>query len=361
MYAPERASRPPAALSPRRQRGVSILELMIGIVVALLVGLAAAGSAMLFTASQRQGIGTGTTMLNVNTVLAALKNDAANAGLGFFGDNLFLCDRLNLSVDATPVADGTSFAPLRITRGAASDQIDVVYSTQVHSGANVLLNAASDGTSAELMSLLPVNPGQAVLLAPAVPASGAACTVRTVSAVTPSTDVTPQLLAFAAGASHNDVAFGTAPAYAERSRIALLGELRWNNYSVVDGNLIVTRPMSGQTAILARDVIGFRAQYGITDGTPNSTTVASWQDADVAPFATLDSTAIARVRALRIGIVTRSPQREKPNNAGVCEASDAKPTLFGVTVEPGIADWQCFRYRSAISVLPLRNLVMGMK
>lgn len=361
MYAPDRPLRPRAAPAPRQQRGVSIIELMIGIVVALLVGLAAAGSAMLFTASQRQGIGTGTTVMNVSSVLAALKNDAANAGLGFFGDNLFLCDRLNLSVDATMVANGDSFAPLRITRGAATDQIDVVYSTQVHSGANVLLNAASDGTSAELMSLLPVSAGQAVLLAPAVPASGAACTVRTVSAVTASTDVTPQLLAFAAGASHNDLAFGAAPAYPERSRIALLGELRWNRYRITGGNLVVERPMSGQSAVLARDVIGFRAQYGITDGTPNSTTVATWQDADAAPFDALDSSAIARVRALRIGIVTRSPQREKANNAGVCEASDAKPTLFGVTVEPDVVDWQCFRYRSAVSVLPLRNLVMGMK
>ena len=79
---------------------MSIIELMVGIVVALIVGLAAAGSAMMFTASQRQGIGTGGMTVNVGTVLAALKNDTANAGLGFFGDNVFLCNTLNLSVDA---------------------------------------------------------------------------------------------------------------------------------------------------------------------------------------------------------------------------------------------------------------------
>jgi type IV pilus assembly protein PilW len=97
------------------QRGMSIIELMVGIVVALLVGLAAAGSAMMFTASQRQGIGTGGSAVNVGTVLAALKNDSANAGLGFFGDNQFLCSALNLSVNAAKVADDASFAPLRIT------------------------------------------------------------------------------------------------------------------------------------------------------------------------------------------------------------------------------------------------------
>lgn len=357
--------------SAARQRGLSIIELMIGIVVSLLVGLAAAGSAMFFTASQRQGVGVGGTMVNVGTVVSALKNDSANAGLGFFGDDIFLCNTLNLSVDSTLIADSASFAPLRITRGATSDSIDVVYSTQVHSGANVLLNTASDSTSAQLMSLLPVSVGQAVLLAPPTPTAGTACTVRTVSAVTPSTESTPQVLAFAAAASHNAATFSNAATlnYPERSRVALLGELRWNNYSVDgNGNLLLSRPLEvGSTpVVLARNVMSFRAQYGINDGTllPNgapSPTIESWQEADAAPFAALDSAAIGRVRALRIGIVTRSPQREKANAAGTCEASSAKPQLFGADVEPDVSDWQCFRFRSTTAVLPLRNLVLGIK
>jgi type IV pilus assembly protein PilW len=68
---------------------------------------------------------------------------------------------------------------------------------------------------------------------------------------------------------------------------------------------------------------------------------------------------LPRVRALRIGMVTRSPQREKPNAAGNCEASTAKPQLFGAEVEPDVSDWACYRYRTAIVVVPLRNLVMG--
>jgi type IV pilus assembly protein PilW len=363
MMRPRRSRRVTA-----QARGLSIIELMVGIVVALLVGLAAAGSAMMFTASQRQGIGTGGTTVNVGTVLSALKNDTANAGLGFFGDNQFLCNALNLSVDANVVSDAASFAPLRITRDGANDIIDAVYSSQVHAGANVLLRAASNGSSAELMSLLPVAAGQAVLLAPAAPASAASaaavdpCVVRTVTAVTASTEDTPQVLAFAAAASHNAAAFSAAMNYPERSRVALLGELRWNRYRVDNNrNLLLERPMEGTSAVLARNVIGFRAQYGITDGTPNRTSIDSWQNAEGADFAVLDSDAIGRVRALRLGIVTRSPQREKPDPAGNCVASDAKPQLFGTTVEPDVAAWGCYRYRTTTTVLPLRNLVMGIK
>ena len=343
----------------RPSRGMSIVELMIGIVVALLAGLAAAGSAMMFTASQRQGIATGGNMVNVGTVLAALKNDTANAGLGFFGDNEFLCNQLNLSVATTKVADAASFAPLRITADGDNDRVDVVYASQVHSGANVLLRAASDGSNAELMSLLPVGVGQAVLLAP--PAPGLPCMVRTVTTNTPSTDETPQLLDFAGTGKHNAAAFTAAVAYPERSRIAVLGDLQWNRYRLVGTNLVLQRPMDNTEAVLARNVIGFRVQYGINDGTPNSTTLDSWQDATGADFAALDSTAIGRVRALRLGIVTRSPQPEKRDASGNCVASDAKPVLFGNVVEPDVTDWGCYRYRSATAVLPLRNLVMGIK
>ena len=67
------------------------------------------------------------------------------------------------------------------------------------------------------------------------------------------------------------------------------------------------------------------------------------------------------MRAVRVGVITRSPQPEKPNSAGVCEASTAKPQLFGVEVEPDVADWACYRFRSAVLVIPLRNLVLGIK
>ena len=41
----------------------------------------------------------------------------------------------------------------------------------------------------------------------------------------------------------------------------------------------------------------------------------------------------ARVRAVRVGIVTRSAQREKPGLAGNCEASIDKPRLFDAEVD----------------------------
>jgi type IV pilus assembly protein PilW len=344
--------------SIRAQRGLSIIELMVGIVVSLLVGLAASTSAIMFNASQRSGIGTGGVSLSAGSALAALKNDAALAGLGFFGESAFMCETLALSVGTGLVVDGGNFTPISITTEEVGDRVDIVYADRVEAGASVLLETTSDGTEASVMSLLPATAGQAVLLAPAAP--GGTCLVRTVTAVTDSTDTTPQVLTFADTGTHNKAAFAVAPTFAARDRMTLLGALHWNRYRRVDNTLVLERPLDGTTAVIARDVIGLRAQYGISSNAAGSTTLEAWQDA-ADDFATLDATTLPRVRALRLGIVTRSTQREKPDADGNCEASLAKPQLFGVTVEPDVADWRCYRYRSSIVVVPLRNLVLGLR
>jgi len=341
------------------QRGLSIVEIMVGVVISLLVGLAATNSAVMFSAAQRQGIGSGGVTVNATTALAALKNDVTSAGLGFLGDGRLLCQRLNLSVGAVMMWDGATFSPVRVTREAAADRIDVLYGTNVEAGANVFLQTDSDGTDAALQSRLPVAAGQAVLLAPA--AAGDPCVVRSVTATTAATETDPQRLSFANTGAHNAMAFTTTGAYPERSRITLLGDLRWNRYRLDSGNLILERPLEQAQAVLARNVIALRSQYGITAAAAGSTTLEDWQNAEGAGFAALDATTIGRVRALRVGIVTRSPQREKPGPSGECESSLAKPQLFGVEVEPDVSDWRCYRYRTGIVVIPLRNLVMGVR
>lgn len=359
MYAPD-----PTHRGPRRQQGLSIVEVMVGMVVALLVGLAAAGSAQMFTASQRQGIGTGGALVNASTALSAIRDDVASAGLGFFGDSKYLCTKLNLSVGTTKISDGADFVPVSITSETAGDRVDVTAANQVASGANVLLKNPSTGDSAELRSLLPVVAGQAVLLAPA--AAGDPCLVRSVTAVTASTDDAPQKLLFdssGTGSKYNQVAFTTAPTYAvgdypNIARVALLGDLRWTRYRRVGTDLRLERPMGGDPVVLVRNVMAFRAQYGIA--VSGGTALDSWSDAS-STFATLNDTTLPRVRAMRIGLVTRSEQAEKPNAAGVCEATTTMPTLFGSAVTADVSNWKCYRYRTAIVVVPLRNLVIGMQ
>ena len=343
-------------------RGLSIVEVMVGLVVALLVSLTAVNSAISFTAAQRQGVGAVGSALNSAAVLSALKDDVAVAGLGFFGDSTYLCNTLNFSANSTVVANGTAFSPLQVNRTAAGDTIDTVFGTRVESGANVRLRAASNGTSSVLESYLPVAVGEAVLLAPAVPDNARPCMVRTVTQVVPSTAVSPQQLAFDATGLHNVVVFATNPGFTDESRITQLGALNWSRYRVVGGNLVLERPLQNTQAIIARNVISFRMQYGVSASAGNDT-LQAWVDPAVGPlgdFSSLNATNLPQVRAVRIGLIVRSPQPEKRDAAGNCVATVTKPALWGATPENlGNADWACWRYRTSSAVVPMRNLVLG--
>ena len=177
------------------------------------------------------------------------------------------------------------------------------------------------------------------------------------------TDEVPQTLTFDNTGEHNAATFTSTASFVEKDRVALLGGLQWSRYSVSGGNLTLARPLLGDSAVLVRNVMAFRAQYGVSSSA-SSSTLMGWQDAvdDTSGATGVNWSSVAganveRVRALRIGLVTRSPQREKEDKDGNCVASESKPALFGETVEPDVTDWACYRYRSAVVVVPLRNLV----
>jgi type IV pilus assembly protein PilW len=351
------AERLPQRKSARRaQRGLSIVELMIGIVIAMLVAIAASGAAIFFNSAQRQGMGTNGALINTTTSLAALKEDLAQVGLGFFGESTFLCSNLNLSVAGNNYSVN-SFSPLQVVRGGNFDQVDVVYANEVAGGANVRLKSAT-GSLATLESYLPAAVGSAVIFAKAPPSSGR-CTVRTVTQVTPATTDVPETISYDSTGSHNQVAFATPETYGSGDRVALLGDLSWQRYRVTGGNLVVERRFDNTSATLIRNVVAFRVQYGVT--AVGDTTIADWVDPSGTTWATLTPATLPRVRAVRIGVVTRSTQMERRDASGNCVATEVTPSLFGDEVSGLPADWGCYRYRSATMTVPLRNVALGLR
>ncbi|MBK1614864.1 pilus assembly protein [Rubrivivax gelatinosus] len=359
----------PGRRSARPQRGLSIVELMVGMVIALIISLAAAGSARTFSASQRQGISGGGATANLMTTMAAIKDDAASAGLGFFGtrnsnnQSLFSCHKLDLSYDTTVHFDADVFSPAQITSDGTNDQIDLVFASSIDGGADVLLSGTAGAGTAMTQSRLQVATGQLVMLVPGTAAaSSQPCLVRSVTAVAAATDDTPQTLTFGnAGANgiYNRAAFTNTPAYNEtdKDRITLLGMLSWRRYRLDGTTLLFEQPLTGTSATLLRNVMSFRVQYGIASTATGND--LSWQDA-TGSWSAVSGTEADRIRALRFGVVVRSAQPERPASGQACEASAEKPKdplNPDVEVEPDVANWDCFRYRSATVVVPLRNFV----
>ncbi len=365
----------PRTIAARGARGLSLIELMVGLVIGLLISLAAVSSAQYFGAAQRQGIGVGSGGANAASTLAAIKDDVVNAGLGFFGNMAYMCNTLNLSVGPATISNGAPFSPLQVTRVGANDQLDVVYGDSVAAGAAVRVSSATNGTaSVSLKTLLPVAAGQTVLLAG--PTNATPCVLRTVT-LTPNvpTASVKQTLVFGPAGPMNQVAYA-AVAYPQDSLVTLIGNLQWNRYSLNGTDLQLTQVLTGNTVTLLRNVIGLRVEYGVGPPSPGPAAAASstgnrtglispdpWVGPTDAGWAALTAANIDQVKALRIGILVRSAQREKENpDTGLCEAtrSLADIQLWGTQIAPDVADWQCYRYRTQIAVVPMRNIVYGM-
>jgi type IV pilus assembly protein PilW len=339
-------------------RGASLIELMVGLVICLLISLAAVKSAELFGAIQRQGVASGGATSNAVSALAAIKEDVAAGGMGFFASGKYRCTNLNLSVGNNVVANNTGFFPVKATRVGGNDRLDVVYAREVAAGAWTELQEVSDGTSAVLASRVPITVAQqpAVLLARLDGNLGSPCLVRTVTAaVTPTAD-TKQTLTFGNTGTHNQGVFTVTPGFLKREPVIMLGNLTWNRYELQGTDLVITRRMDNTTATLLHNVVAFRVQYGVTNA---SNAIEDWVDSDDGAFTALNDLNAGRVRAVRVGVVIRSPQREKE-----CEAAPVNPVLFKdsddpVEISPSGTDWSCFRYRTVEVVAPLRNLVAG--
>jgi type IV pilus assembly protein PilW len=315
--------------------------------------------AQFFMQTQRQSTGVGSATANALSALQAVKYESAQAGLGFSIGGVLPCTTLNLSIGNTVVSDGGAFLPVTASTTGVASTLTLAYGTALEAASAGFTR--NDQTSAdeavELVSYLPASVGQAVMVAPPVGVS-APCTVRTVTGVVAPSGAVGYQLQFAASGVHNQKEFSAVTDYADTSQLFLLGQLRKTVFTLdANNDLVMSRPLEAGSprVAIAHDIVAFLVQYGMTDGTTQ--TLQGWQAATGA-WATPTSLQVSRVHALRVGVVARSAQRQKPNPDGTCDATPGAPELMGQTLAL-TGDWQCYKYRSLSAIVPLRNMVLG--
>jgi len=342
----------------RNQHGFTLVELMVSLVISMLISIAALGSARMFMGAQRQSVGAGTASGNAVTTIAAIKHEAEQAALGFYVNGTLPCQNFNLSVGTKTLAGNTPVMPVNVSSSNGNyAQLDLLYANALESAAPAYLASvtSSDAASATLTSYLPVQPGQTVMLTP-LGDVGQPCTVKTASRVDAAQSGMGSIVYFDDTGLHNQVDF-SGSTYSTSSAVSLLGALNWSHFAVdSNGNLVMSRPIKGGSAVLARNVVGFQVQYGVTDGVTSS--LDSWQYAEGPTWAKLTTGLLPRVRALRLELVIRSDQPEKADAQGNCSTTTALPTLLDRPLALA-SNWQCYRYRSSTAVIPLRNILMG--
>ncbi|MCB4809850.1 PilW family protein [Methylovorus menthalis] len=369
----------------RFSSGFSLVELMVGIIIALLGSLVIL-QVFSITEQSKQTTTSGSDAQQ-NGALAMLLMDkdmrqagygmnvtactGPCAGSGFMGGTVNINDSGPRTVAATPFV----FAPILIMQGAANapDTIVVSYgnaaTTSVPEYTRGDMRSGTDSINVnsnnmETYSVYGYSLGDVLVLADAttgtgdvIQYSGADNTDDRVKHETGSYQLGPVTQAF----RYND---GVLPVYGGGSLLFNLGPAPVNNsYSIVQDsagrrNLVQTNNMTGSQSIIAADIVDLQAEYG--KDTDNDDVIETWDTVTPtgANFAALNS-AWEQVKAVRYGLVARSIKREP-----ACNVTTTLPVWRpdGTTTKTFSnvgtnADWQCYRYRVFETTNVLRNLI----
>jgi type IV pilus assembly protein PilW len=110
------------------------------------------------------------------------------------------------------------------------------------------------------------------------------------------------------------------------------------------------------------EIIDLQVEYGVAPA--NSQAVDTWVAATGALWANPSMENRKRIKAVRVALVARSAQYEKPAPNEPCKTTTpdmvAKWSSWATFKTTGYpADWQCYRYKVFETVVPLRNVLWG--
>lgn len=363
-----------------RQRGVSLVELLVGLVIGLVATLAISNLFSNFEARKRVIAGGADAQSNGVLALYYIQRDAQNAGFGLPLYNSSDASPLRCPLDTSINQNGVliNLSPVVIVDGGTgSDTLRIRYGNPASGGASV--RATGNMTAPSLDGRLIGCQENDVVLFHQTP-SNPSCSMARVQRLNPDRTINT-LTELNTAPTANPV---TNLNGSEWVRFSCLGA--WNQYQYsVSAGFELNRtggtpgtlpfPNSAQVPV-ASEIVALQAQYGVaTTPDPSATSssgagflnrVDQWVDATgtYGPgMALLDRN---RIRAIRVAVVARDGNLQQqavsqacngtqPNLSRICIwRADATPGNVDLTALP---DWQRYRYRTFEATIPLRNIL----
>lgn len=361
-----------------RSRGFSIIEIMVGMVIALIATLIIFQMYAAFEGQKRSTTSGADATENGMLALYSIDRDARMAGTGLADADLLSCTSMySYYSDGTT---GTSPAPAFagglnslmaafITNGAGglSDTITFNYGDSIRSGISTAISKTMPPTSSELnvVSTAGYAEGDVVIIV-----QNGQCTVMEI------TQVQPSAYKLQHNPSQNDATYNapsnfdtsTWPTYTAGAQLfSLGGGTTSRTYFVgASGNtfaLMSLLPTDAAAIATVGDIVNLQVQYGIAP--VGSQAVNCWVNAttgnacDTSDWANPSTANIQRIKAIRVAVVARSAQIEKPTG-GACTTTAAAPVSW--TGGPAIdltadLNWQCYRYKVFQTITPFRNVL----
>lgn len=362
----------------RREAGMSLVELMVGMLIGL-IGIIIITHVYVSNEQQKRATtSAGSAQTNGAIALFALERDLRQAGFGLNHSRAFQCNcdwitNAGCSTVQYYYGGTYSFPPAGTLTGARNaltlypvlitdsvngpDTLSVFYgsdnervlATQL---TTAMANAGSvltvDGTAGfEAGNLLVLQ-------------NGATCSMMEVTAVTAST-------ISHTGGNWNPGGGGTLPSYAAGAFIFNLGSApAWKTYGISNGKLQLTDQFRVMTqGAVSEDImdgiVDLQAQYG--KDTNGDGVVDVWtKQLPAVANTNFTSTDIMQIIAIRLAVLSRSDEWQKPAVPGTCDATTIanRPAWTGgafLTFDAVGALPSCYKYRVLETIVPLRNMI----
>lgn len=390
-----------------RQQGFGLIEIMVGLVIGLIAILVIGQVAAVFEGQKRTSTGGSDAQTNGAVALMTLGDEMRMAGFGLTspglqkGDGSLMCPLgTNIYYSGTVVsnpgagpADGGIVAPVRIVNGVAgaSDEIIVARSDAEFGILTATVRTAVTLPIVQIdTSVGYTQPGQLFVIGAAD--GSKVCTLFQLSKAAAANAGNFDLeVASGAAAPYNSAnpatTFATFPGYAAGDKVVNLGYspaagntlssyrgFMYRRYLVANNYLVVadqsqlpvsTAYTAANTTPLVDQIVGIQAQYGIA--ATGSQTVTQWvEPTGIWAASALTAANISRIKAVRVAVVSRSQQLEKPDpSLPGGHVSPATLTLW-TTLNPGddpapvfnVPD-RDYRYKVFTTIAPMKNVVWG--
>lgn len=360
-----------------KNRGFSIVEIMVGMVISLLSMIVILQVFSTFEGQKRTTTSGSDAQTSGAVALFTIERDLRNAGYGL-GIPAALGCTINSSFNGAP-QPAMTLQPVVITNGVGGspDTIQILASGKGSWSIPVKITVDHPATATNVFISSTLGMEVNDLMIAFEP--GKDCTTFQITGI-PSGNVQIH---------HQNTSPYNPPGgsnifppggYGVGTMLFNLGQMIQHTYSrsIVNNDLLVAEFVTASgvaaTAVpLIPDIVNLQAQYGFDTrvGVQTDAQVSAngWKDAmfDADGSGTTgDAGDIARIFAVRIAVVARSGQQEREVDpiTGACNTTAAAPTWAGGSIDisknpdgTANANWKCYRYKTFETLIPLRNLI----
>lgn len=389
-------------IPPRRERGVSLIELMVGMVIGLLATLVIMQVATTYESQRRQTTSGSDTQVNGALALSSLQRDVEMGGYGLTSSGVARCVQIKGRRSGTDYT--WTMAPVLISQGSGATgtttgQADSIQLLMASSASGYSLpmrlreNHTRDGTTFVIEENTNVGNRQGDLLI-AIPTTGGSASPSPTAQVTPNWCSIAQISNDPSAGADDNLVHASTQAWNPSPNTLFPGDLN-TDISYLAGSVLInvgqlidrcyfisgsnqrcglatdssetpytlrlrtfdTTNASTTNRDLFPDIVNLQAVYGLdTSATPDGV-VDSWTD-------TSPTTAAgwAQVIAVRMALLARSNQYNDDEVTSTVPSwqPDGSSTLSFTL--PGCPSgetscWKHYRYRVFETVIPLRNMI----